>query len=470
MIARITCLLAGLLATTSCSNRKQEVNLNEVYRDAAQRSYNERNPVIVIPGILGSKLIDEETQTIVWGAFVKKASNPKVPAQARMIALPMQPGASLLSLKDSTRENGALDRLKVTVLPGISVAPKAYLQILQTLGVGGYVDQTLGESGAIDYGSDHYSCFQFSYDWRRSSAENAVLLGEFIADRKRYVEAENLKRFGSKGRVKFDIVAHSMGGLVARYYLRYGAQGMPAKGKPVLNWSGKKNIEKLILIGTPNAGSTLALTELTKGIKLVPLRPGYPPAILGTMPAIYELLPRTRHKTLIDETTGDPLDILDFELWKERQWGLANPRDDKNLERLLPNTTREERVAIAHDHLQKCLLNARRFHEALDLDAKKPDGISLSLYAGDATHTPTVLAAEPFEPKEVEWSAGDGTVARYSAIMDERFRGEPSNDKVRTPIDWDHVKFLFESHIELTQSKAFADNVLFQLLDFEPKR
>lgn len=445
------------------------MDLNTVYRDAAQRKTNERNPVIVIPGILGSKLVDSETQTIVWGAFQRKASKPNVPAQARMIALPMRPGASLLSLKDSTRENGALDRLKISVFPGVSIAPQAYLQILQTLGVGGFVDQALGEAGAVDYGSDHYSCFQFSYDWRRSSAENAVLLGEFIADRKRYVEAENLKRFGSKGRVKFDLVAHSMGGLVARYYLRYGSQGMPADGKPILNWSGAKNVEKVVLIGTPNAGSSLALSQLTKGIKLIPLRPGYSPAILGTMPSIYELLPRARHQTLVDEVSGEPLDILDFELWKNRQWGLANPKDDENLARLLPNTTREERQAIGHDHLQKCLRNARYFHQALDRPAKKPEGLSLVLFAGDAIGTPTVVSATPFETTGIDWAEGDGTVARYSAVMDERFRGEPSLDKLRTPIDWDDINFLFESHIGLTKSKAFADNVLFYLLDFEPK-
>lgn len=470
MISRAIPLLAAIAALTACSNREPEVSLNDVYREAAQRSYLERNPVIVIPGILGSKLIEEETQTIVWGAFVREASNPRIPEQARMIALPMRPGARLVSLKDTTRENGALDRLKVSLFPGVSIAPKAYLQILQTLGVGGYTDQTLGESGAVDYGTNHYSCFQFSYDWRRSSAENAVLLGEFIEDRKRYVEGENLRRFGAKGRVKFDIVAHSMGGLIARYYLRYGDQGMPATGEPVLNWSGEKNIAKVVLIGPPNAGSALALTQLTKGIKLIPLRPSYSPSILGTMPSIYELLPRERHKTLVDSDTGEALDPLDFALWKERQWGLANSKNDENLALLLPNTTPAQRQTIAHDHLRKCLRNARRFQQALDRDARKPDSISLLLYAGDSLYTPTVSAADPHESREIEWAPGDGIVARYSTIMDERYRGEPSDDKLRTPIEWDDVNFLFESHIDLTKSAAFANNVLFQLLESDPKR
>jgi hypothetical protein len=52
--------------------------------------------------------------------------------------------------------------------------------ILMALGVGGYRDQGLSDAGAIDYGDDHFTCFQFDYDWRRDIVENARALEKFI--------------------------------------------------------------------------------------------------------------------------------------------------------------------------------------------------------------------------------------------------------------------------------------------------
>jgi triacylglycerol esterase/lipase EstA (alpha/beta hydrolase family) len=58
-------------------------------------------------------------------------------------------------------------------------------------------------------------------------------------------------RFGIKDHdVKFDIVAHSMGGLVARYYLRYGTQDLPPDGSlPELTWAGAQYVDNLIMVG-----------------------------------------------------------------------------------------------------------------------------------------------------------------------------------------------------------------------------
>ena len=110
-----------------------------------------RNPVIVIPGILGSKLVDGETGRIVWGAFERGYADPRTDSGARLVSLPMRQGASLWSLQDKVQPAGVLDRVRVNVV-GLPVELNAYLRILGTLGVGGYRDELLGQAGAIDYG------------------------------------------------------------------------------------------------------------------------------------------------------------------------------------------------------------------------------------------------------------------------------------------------------------------------------
>jgi hypothetical protein len=62
---------------------------------------------------------------------------------------------------------------------------------------------------------------------------------------------------------------------------------------------------------------------------------------------------------------------------------------------------------------------------------------------------------------------GDGTVIRQSALMDER-QGRAWAPRLDSPIPWTDVQFLFTSHIGMTKDPAFADNVLYRLLE-EPR-
>lgn len=467
----VTGSIIAAMVFTSCQNWKKtpEANLNHIYEGAAQRESIHRNAVIVIPGILGSRLIEPSTQQVVWGAFTREAANPSKPESARLFALPMAEDKPLSQLNDSVVPSGALDRLKVSLFSGFSIQPKAYLQIMNVLGVGGFHDESLSQFYNLNYGNDHYTCFQFDYDWRRSSAENAVLLGRFVREKKAYIETKNLEKYGTRGTVKFNLVGHSMGALVARYYLRYGEQGMPSSGKPSLTWAGARDVEKVIMIAPPNAGSILALDQNINGLDLGPFTFKYGSALVGTMPSTYELLPRARHRVLKDtlqDKEHENLDPLDPQVWFRYQWGLLDPKQSKNLAILLPEVaTAEERTRIAKEHITKCLRNARHFQKALDSPAQPPAHIKMCLFAGDAVDTPVQAEAWPGRIKMVDFDAGDDSVARYSALMDERFASRSSQAPFDSPIPWDQVTFLFDSHIGITQSHTFADNVLFELLE-----
>lgn len=472
---RLTPTLALLpLLTAACTTPLRPPDLGDLYTRAAKVHDTQRNPVIVIPGILGSKLVDEPTGRVVWGAFAGGYANPQTPDGARLVALPMQPGRPLRELRDDVRPAGVLDRLRVDLL-FMPVELKAYLNILATLGVGGYRDELLGASGAIDYGDDHFTCFQFDYDWRRDNAENARRLHDFILEKRAYVETELTRRYGPLDQpVRFDIVAHSMGGLITRYFLRYGGDDLPDDGDvPPPTWAGAELVEKVILVGTPNAGSVEALRELVDGSVIAPVLPTYPPAVLGTMPSVYQLLPRPRHACVVDAVDGrTPIgDFLDPKMWEQMGWGLASPRKDDVLVRLLPDVAdAAARRRIALDHLHKCLSRARRFFEAIDSpappDRPPPPHVRQYLFAGDAVPTDAVLAADRRTGalRVIQQAPGDRTVLRSSALMDERLGGEWS-PRLITPIGWTAVQFIFADHLGLTKDPAFSDNVLFLLLE-----
>jgi len=465
----ISGLLVPAVAILACAKAQYNPpDLGGIYTQAAMRSHEEGNPVIVIPGILGSKLRDGETGQLVWGAFDGGEADPETPEGARLIAIPMKEGVPIDELTDSVHSDGALDKVKVKLF-GLPLQLNAYINILSTLGAGGYLDQSLASNklNEIDYGDEHFTCFQFDYDWRLDNVENAKRLKKFIEEKKEYILGEYRKRGIKKDDVKFDIVAHSMGGLLTRYFLMYGDAGLPEDGsKPAVTWAGAGYVEKVIIVGTPNAGAVGAIETLVRGRDIGPFLPEYAPAIIATMPSLYQQLPRTRQGAVVDEN-GNRIDIMDPEVWITLGWGLADPKQDKVLTWLLPDVSDPvKRREIALDHLRKSLKHGREFEDAIDTPAELPPGLKLYLIAGDAILTGSGLRVDTSTGKfEVsQYSPGDGTVTRASALMDERVGGYWTPALV-SPIKWSSVMFLFTDHLGLTKSPAFSDNVLFILLE-----
>jgi pimeloyl-ACP methyl ester carboxylesterase len=416
--------------------------------------------------VLGTKLIDGSSRRVTWGAFLGNYADPRQPEGARLVALPMREGVPLRELHDETVPDGVLESVRVSVL-GLPVEQQAYVAILRTLGVGAYRDQQL--AGAIDYGTDHFTCFQFDYDWRRDNIENAARLHAFILEKREYVREQLRERYGIvRDEIRFDVVAHSMGGLLARYYLRYGGADLPSDGSaPVITWAGAANVERLVMVGTPNAGSLLALRDLVEGTKLSFVLPRYPAAVIGSMPAIYQLLPRARHGAVRD-AAGESIDVFDPTVWRRYGWGLASAAQAETLRALLPSEPDDAaRQRIALDHLSKSLARAARFQAALDVPAAPPDTTALHLFAGDATPTPAVVEVDAEgELMTRVYAPGDDTVLRSSAVMDERIGSEEGwSPGLVSPVAWNDVTFVFGDHLGMTRDPSFTDNVLYRLLD-----
>ena len=464
-------IFLGLLVLSACASSQKTAHLDLIYEKSAKTDRPDRNPVIVIPGILGSRLKDQGTDTLVWGAFTSGSADPQDPAGARLISLPVEGNKELSELRDDVEPDGVLESIQVDIL-GIPIELQAYAGIMSTLGAGGYRDESLGLAGAVDYGDDHYTCFQYAFDWRRSNAENAAVLFNYIKQRRIEVQDAYKKNFDIDDvDVKFDIVAHSMGGLVTRYMLRYGDQKLPVDGSlPVLTWAGAEYVNKVILVGTPSGGSSDALVDLVEGRDIGrPFLPYYQPALMGTFVSVYELLPRVRHgHVFYDGDKSKPVeDLYDPALWRRMQWGLLDPRQDEVLKNLMPQVTDpKKRLETAGALLARILREAKSFTQALDVPARSPKGLDIILVAGDATPTKQDISVDSSTGSlsVVGFGDGDGTVLRTSVLMDEREGGE-WQPYVQSPIDFQSVMFLPDDHLGLTKSVVFQDNVLFWLLE-----
>jgi pimeloyl-ACP methyl ester carboxylesterase len=89
--------------------------------------------------------------------------------------------------------------------------------------------------------------------------------------------------------LKVDIIAHSMGGMITRYYARYGVLDVLDDNEFPVNQDGAKKIRRVILLGTPNLGSIGALRTLIRGFKV-----GLgvvPPDVTATFPSTCQVLP-----------------------------------------------------------------------------------------------------------------------------------------------------------------------------------
>ncbi|MEM7050368.1 MAG: hypothetical protein AAF604_11950 [Acidobacteriota bacterium] len=442
-------------------------DLAAIYGRTARHDSPQRNPVIVIPGMTGSRLEDTATGRTVWGTFGGDWASGRRPDGQLLAALPMAYGVPFDELRDDVEAVGVLDHLEVRLF-GLPIQLKAYFHILESLGVGGYRD----EATAVDYGANHFTCFQFPYDWRRDNVENARRLEAFIEDKRAYVQGEIERRYGiADYDVRFDLVAHSMGAVLARYFLRYGGGDLATDGTlPEVTWAGSRYVERAVLVAPPNGGTVEAVRQLIEGKKFGPLVPRYRAAVLGTFPSGYQLLPRSRFGAVL-EGDGPIADLFDPELWVARGWGLADPAEADVLAAILPAIEDpDERRRIALDHQRRSLERARAFTAALDRPARPPAALELYLITGDAVPTSRTVRVDSERRRvvDVAFGPGDGKVLRSSALMDEREGGRWSPTLV-SPVQWEDTLFLFNSHLRITRDPSFTNNLLFWLLE-SPRR
>ena len=445
---------------------------NAIFSETAHRSFSYegpmRNPVIVIHGLLGAKLTDQASKQNIWGDFSYQAISDG--RNFDRLAHPMQPGKPLNALRNEVRSSGVLEQSSVRVL-GMNFYIDNYDILLDVLKKCGYQP----EVDPLPREKHFPSLFVFHYDWRRDISENARDLGEFIRKKKAVLQKQYETIYQLRDYpVRFDLIGHSMGGLVARYYVMYGGKPMPEKESapwPV-TWAGAENISKVIMIGTPNAGYADTLLELNRGLRLVSAAPVYPKALIGTFVSFYQMLPDPACNAVVYDD-GSPVDYFSEKTWEHYRWGLLDPDQEQWLERLLPGVKDAKvRHEIVLDHLRKCLRRARQFKKAM-LPARLPEQpghLQFHLIAGDAVMTTQKLTVnrQTGLVKALRMESGDGKILSSSALFDRR---SDTNWKwqMDSPIRWNSVLFLQGGHMGIMTGSSFASNLSFLLAGIPSK-
>jgi pimeloyl-ACP methyl ester carboxylesterase len=347
-------------------------------------------PVVVVPGIMGSGLVRPDG-TRVWLSWANAMGTYD-------LALPC-----VLPLSDSRDDLIPLGLLGTEGFASRLFGFTEYGDLLELLRAAGFASANPSLNGRPAY-------HVFSYDWRRDLIESARRLGEMLD--------EMADRLGDP-HARFNVIGHSMGGLAARYYLRYGG-AEPRDGMPV-TWAGARRIRNLVLVAVPNAGSIAALDGIFYGSRVGLSTTTLAGTVIGRMPAIYQLLPPTGSPAMLD-AHGRPIDVdlHDPELWRRYQWGAFGPFGQRRLD--------AARIEEQIQFVDAALLRAKAFHAALARRPESPCPVRVIALGGDCLPTlargvmperPGQLPRfAPLSPVETEamYEAGDGRVTRTSVL------------------------------------------------------
>ena len=241
-----------------------------------------QSAVILLPGYYGTRLVRESDGKLVW------ISAGQAIAGNLPLTLPI-PG---LGLRDAIQLKPAGILEKVPIIP-LLYAVDGYGSMLEAL---------------QEYGKGRATIVPFSYDWRDDLMASARKLDTVIRD------------LHMAGAADICIVAHSMGGLMAAYYLRYGTQDPE---QAVETWAGAAQLSGVALVGVPFKGTMIAFRNSQYGVTIGLNRALLQPTAVASFPATYYLLPAMDTDVLLTRDlqpmTGA---IRDGNNWTAYRWGL----------------------------------------------------------------------------------------------------------------------------------------------------
>lgn len=455
-------MLVLCVGASGCISARRTPNLEQIFAKA--RNSTGKRPVVVIPGILGSELINPKTGEKVWPSAFRTSQE----------GLPISP--NLEANRDELIPGKIVETAKLAkLLPEVYV----YRDLLEALRrYAGYREGDWNNPG-VDGDKDTF--YVFAYDWRRDNVTNARELVRRLQLLKQKLQRPDLK---------FNVVAHSMGGLIARYAAMYGDADLPGGDTAIQpTWLGAAHIGKIVMIGVPNEGSADAFATLIEGYSVteglrrrVPLLNKLTAEDAARTPSVFQLLPHAGVVRFLDENLK-PLDIdlYDPENWKRYGWSVLFEPDFRRRFESTNGTNGEVDEVAAY--LAATLRRAERFHQALDAGDSASSPVVLLAIGGDCEETlnsPILLRDEKrnrwvtlTRPRELRTSTGtkiskktvtdamyvpgDGRVTRASLLGENIFKSR--NNETGFTLSR-YAVFGCDLHGQLPRNKTLQDNAL----------
>ena len=344
-----------------------------------------RDVVIVVPGIMGSELVDagdNPAWSVTAGALAHAIRT--LGKSVRQLELPEGIGDS--APEDGVHPGRLLESLHV--IPGLWSPITGYDGLLDFLRSQRFhlVEPVEGDDGIIP------NLVPFPYDWRLSNRYNAKLLAKAAGDAlDRWREQPGMEE------AKLVLVCHSMGGLIARWFAE--------------KEDGASRIRAIITIGTPHRGSLKSLATLANG-----LEPGIGPlrlpltSFVRSLPSLYQLLPQYdclampggKRRSLLEEACPG----LDTTMLKD-----AFAFHDTLAKAGVPSYDLHKVVGIRQPTLTTAAVNGTQVFPSVEIDGKNQGGDG----------TVPVLAAQPEagRGKEVHEVAGQhGELQGTRSLLD----------------------------------------------------
>jgi pimeloyl-ACP methyl ester carboxylesterase len=459
-LSRAFASLLVLLLLSACATSGKP-DLARLY--ASQVDDPAQPPVVLIHGLMGSTLVDADTGKQFW------------PGSLGSLAFS--------NYADLGRYGGAAGPRLVPgeLVTGLGGVVDFYGQLLAALEQVGHFKR--GVPGTPVPANDRRRYYVFLYDWRRDDVEAARGLSALI---------EQIRADYGDPNLRVDLIAHSNGGLIANYYLRYGGADVLDGDAYAPTGEGAARVRRVLLLGTPNLGSATSLFRLQRGMRLG-LRT-VPVEVLSTFATPFQTLPHPRAQAIVD-TAGAPvtLDLFDPETWKARHWSVYAPDVVGRVRASAAEPVHgEAAVAELQATYARNLVRAGRFQRALEAPFADPE-VEVALFGGDCELTLArgIYVRDPagdrlaFTAREVLpattglqlthetksrlerllFEPGDGLVTRASQVgRDRPLAPVPAGERAAPIFPLAQSFFLCEAHGHLTAKAYFQNNLLNFLL------
>lgn len=347
--------------------------------------------IIVLPGIMGSTL--SKNGKLVWAPSDGVVLNAIATFGRSFCEMTLPPGFGDADPDDGVEPVGLMPDLHL--LPGIWSAHIGYGAILAWLRSRFHtVEPSPNDPDRIP------NLLPVAYDWRLSNRHNGRRLKTIVEPALERWRAQG----GQFAEAKLIFICHSMGGLVARWYIE--------------KEGGASITRKLVTFGTPYRGALKALDQLVNGVKkgIGPLKLNLT-SFARSLPSLHQLLPEyacIESPGGLVKMTETPVPELDSDMIKD----------------------------------------AMRFHDELDAAAssRPPDVLDVHPMVGTRQTTFTTArivagAVEPIETIGDEDEGGDATVPRLAAI--------PKGIQPDSP----SIRFVADQHGSLQSNQAVLDEI-----------